>query len=32
MASRDDNCDEFTSAQNLNYTHRRAELVAHQNR
>ncbi|ELY6214440.1 hypothetical protein SNQ23_004357 [Cronobacter dublinensis] len=25
--SRDDNCDEFTSAQNLNYTHRRAELA-----
>ncbi|EOC1302661.1 hypothetical protein ACI09E_003776 [Cronobacter dublinensis] len=28
-ASRDDNCDEFTPIQNLNYTHRRAELAAH---
>jgi len=31
-ASRDDNREKFTPAQNLNYTHRRAELVAHQNR
>lgn len=31
-ASREDNREKFTPAQNLNYTHRRAELVAHQNR
>ncbi len=31
-ASRDDNREKFTPAQNLNYTHRRAELVAYQNR
>ncbi|EGT4385357.1 phage polarity suppression protein [Cronobacter malonaticus] len=31
-ASRDDNREKFTPAQNLNYTHRRAELVVHQNR
>ncbi|EKK5268117.1 hypothetical protein PN657_001353 [Cronobacter dublinensis] len=27
-ASRDDNCDEFTPAQSLNYTRLREELVA----
>ncbi|EKY3244602.1 hypothetical protein R2284_000847 [Cronobacter dublinensis] len=32
VASRDDSREKFTPAQNLNYTHRREELVAHQNR
>ncbi|NCH73444.1 hypothetical protein EHJ16_21455 [Cronobacter dublinensis] len=31
-ASRDDNREKRRSAQNLNYTYRREELAAHQNR